>query len=61
MSEGFQLFPPVDTLFLATLNEISISIGNGEVIPWDSAPINPGGHFNTVFGSYIAPMNGYYQ
>ena len=48
-------------MFLATLSEISISISSGDPIIWDSAPINPGGHFSTVLGMYEAPVNGYYQ
>ena len=28
-------------------------------IVWDVAPINPGGYFNTVFGSYTANLYGY--
>ncbi len=50
----------VGTLFLATLSS-SISISNGDVIPWDTAPINPGGYFDTTSGTYTVPMNGYYQ
>ncbi len=51
----------VGTLFLATIRESSISISSYEVIPWDAAPINPGGYFDTTTGTYTAPMNGYYQ
>ncbi len=49
-----------DTTFLATLQEYSNPISDDEYILWDTAPINPGGHFNTVFGAYIAPVHGYY-
>ncbi len=52
-------FLPVDSLFMATISTINLS--DGDVIPWDSAPINPGGHFNTSIGGYVAPENGCYQ
>ena len=54
-------FVSVGTLFLATISAGSISISDGAVIPWDTAPINPGGYFDTTTGTYTAPMNGYYQ
>ena len=50
-----------DSMFLATISEESVSISNGDPIIWDSAPINPGGHFNTTLGAYTAPVHGYYQ
>ena len=50
----------VDSMFLATISESSVSVSPGEPIIWDSAPINPGGHFNTILGMYEAPVNGYY-
>ena len=51
----------VDTLFLATISSATISISDQEPIIFDTAPINPGGHYNTVLGAYTAPYNGYYQ
>ena len=58
------VFPPVaavDTLFLATISSETISISDQEPIIFDTAPINPGSHYNTVLGAYTAPSNGYYQ
>ena len=51
----------VDTLFLATIAAESIAISDDEPIIFDTAPINPGGHYNTVLGAYTAPFTGYYQ
>ena len=48
-------------MFLATISAFSVSVSPGEPIVWDSALINPGGHFNTILGAYTAPANGYYQ
>ena len=50
-----------DSLFLATISAFSVPVSPGEPIVWDSAPINPGGHFNTILGMYTAPVTGYYQ
>ena len=50
-----------DSMFLATISEFTIPITDREPIVWDSAPINPGGHFNTILGMYTAPVHGYYQ
>ena len=52
---------PVDTLFFATISENDIPGVDGEVIVWDSAPINPGGNYDTATGAYTAPVDGYYQ
>ena len=49
-----------DSLFLAIVNETSVSISSGDPIIWDEAPINPGGNFNTALGLYQAPIHGYY-
>ena len=49
----------VDTLFLATISSESISISDQEPIIFDTAPINPGGHYNTILGAYTVPFNGY--
>ncbi len=51
----------VHSMFLATISSDEISISDGETIPWDSAPINSGDHFDTSRGAYIAPEQGYYQ
>ena len=51
----------VDTLFLATISAETIEISDDEPIPWDSALINSGGHFNNVTGGYTVPYDGYYQ
>ena len=48
-------------MFLATISADSISVSPDEPIVWDLAPINPGGHFNTILGMYTAPVHGYYQ
>ena len=50
-----------DTLFLATIAAETIPISDEEPIIFDTAPINRGGHYNTVLGAYIAPYHGYYQ
>ena len=50
-----------DTIFFATISAGYISIGHEVPIPWDTALINPGGHFNTSDGTYMAPKDGYYQ
>ena len=57
----FCLLFTADSLFLATISEVTVAITPGEPIIWDTAPINPGGHFNTILGMYEAPVNGYYQ
>lgn len=49
------------TIFFATISAASISISSEEAIIWDSAPINPGGNFNTVLGAYLVPVDGFYQ
>ena len=51
----------VDSMFLATISKVAVSVTPGEPIIWDSAPINPGGHFNTILGMYEVPVHGYYQ
>ena len=51
----------VDSMFLATISTSSVSVSPGEPIIWDSALINPGGHFNTILGMYKVPVDGYYQ
>ena len=48
-------------MFFATISGESLSVADGEPIVWDLAPINPGGHYNTILGTYTAPVNGYYQ
>ena len=48
-------------MFLATVSAETISISDDEPIVWDSAPINPGGHFDKILGMYEAPVTGYYQ
>ena len=48
-------------MFLATIAAESIAISDDEPIIFDTAPINPGGHYNTVLGAYTAPFTGYYQ
>ena len=57
---GLFLFP-ADSLFLATISAESVPISDGDPIIWDSALLNPGGHFSTVLGAYEAPVDGYYQ
>ena len=51
---------PADSVFLATIAD-DIPIESGDVIVWDEAPINPGGHYDTLLGTYTAPVHGYYQ
>ena len=50
-----------DTMFLAYINDTRVSIQYDQIIVWDTAPINPGGHYNTSTGGYTAPYDGYYQ
>ncbi len=41
---------------------MNIVVSNGaDVIPWDSAPINSGGHYDLSLHAYVAPVDGYYQ
>ena len=49
-----------ESMFLAIINETSVSISSGDPIIWDAAPINPGGNFNPALGLYQAPVHGYY-
>ena len=49
-----------DSMFLATVSEFIVEMSPGDPIIWDSAPINPGGNFNTELGAYTAPVDGYY-
>ena len=51
----------VDSLFMATITEMIKSVPHGTSIPWDDAPINPGGNFDISLRAYVAPVNGYYQ
>ena len=46
---------------MATISVAEFPISDQEVIIWDTAPINPGGHYNTLLGAYTAPYNGYYE
>ena len=50
-----------DTMFLASISQASVSIEDEEPIIWNFVSFNPGGHFNTDLGAYIAPFDGYYQ
>ena len=50
----------VNTLFRATISADTITISEEPII-FNTAPINPGGHYNTVLGAYTAPYTGYYQ
>ena len=50
-----------ETLFLATINSDTIAVSDDQVIVFNSAPINPGGHYNTESGGYTVPFSGYYQ
>ena len=47
--------------FLATISAYEFPISDEEVIIWDTAPINPGGHYSTILGAYTAPYTGLYQ
>ena len=51
----------IETLFLATISAQTIEISDEEPIIFDTDPINPGGHYNTILGAYTAPVHGYYQ
>ena len=48
-----------DTVLLATISVYESPISDEEVIIWDTAPINPGGHYNTLLGAYTAPDSGF--
>ena len=47
--------------FLATITQNEVSVNRGDPVPFDDAPINPGGHFDTTLHAYVVPMDGYYQ
>ena len=47
-------------MFFAAINQQTFRI-NEEIIIWNTAPINPGGHYDTLTGAYTAPVHGYYQ
>ena len=47
-------------MFFATISASEVPVSDGEAIVWDSAPINPGGHYNTLLGMYTAPVHGFY-
>ena len=53
-------FNLAESMFLAIINETSVSISSGDPIIWDAAPINPGGNLNPALGRYQAPVHGYY-
>ena len=57
---AFYFAATVNTLFLATISADTITISEEPII-FDTAPINHGGHYNTVLGAYTAPYTGYYQ
>ena len=50
-----------ETLFLATISTGTIPVEDDAIIIWDTATINPGGHYSTETGGYTAPFSGYYQ
>ena len=60
LAKSKQFGMTTDTTFLATLEKYQNPISDDEYILWDVAPINPGGHFSTVFGAYVTPVHGYY-
>ena len=47
--------------FTAGLSGFTVSITRGGLIPWDTAPVNLGGYFDTSTGLYTAPVNGIYR
>ena len=57
----FDLFNSADTVFLATISVYTLPIETSGPIIFDTAPINPGGNYDTETGGYTAPVNGYYQ
>ena len=57
----FSFTAVVQTAFLATISAESIPVLDGELIMFDTAPINPGDNYNTTTGAYTAPYTGYYQ
>ena len=59
-TDVFRFLFSAESTFLATISQYSVSVTPGEPVVWDSAPINPGGHFNTILGMYTAPVHGYY-
>ena len=60
-SDAFFILGTSDTVFLASISTWEFPISDDEVIVWDTAPINPGGHYNTILGANTAPVPGYYQ
>ena len=61
VSKNVLLAATAETLFLATINSDTIAVSDDQVIVFNSAPINPGGHYNTESGGYTVPFSGYYQ
>ena len=50
-----------DTVFFAAISQNEFPISDEEVIVWDTAVINPGGCYDTLYGSYTASVHGYYH
>ena len=50
-----------DTVFFAAINQFEFPVSDEEVIVWNTAVINPGGHYDSVTGAYTAPLHGYYH
>ena len=48
-------------MFFAAISQYDFPISDEEVIVWDTAVINPGGCYDTLYGSYTAPVHGYYH
>ncbi len=48
-------------MFFAAISQSEFGISNEEIIAWDTDVINPGGNYDTLYGSYTAPVHGFYH
>ncbi len=48
-------------MFFAAISQYEFGISDEEIIAWDTDVINPGGNYDTLYGSYTAPVHGFYQ
>ncbi len=48
-------------MFFAGISQYEFPISDEEVIVWDLAVINPGGCYDTLYGSYTANVHGFYH
>ncbi len=46
---------------MAIITSDAVVIGNGDVMPFDDAVIDPGNNFDLALSAFVAPVDGYYQ